>query len=117
MLAALLAPLAIGLILADSQAGLLLSVFLLSGVVLLIRPKMRINWFLVGALLLVAATGLIWLLGSGLVENDLMAKSGTIGISRGEFLANGSDMLRSFAPFGTGIGTTPITHTTICWNF
>jgi putative inorganic carbon (hco3(-)) transporter len=56
----------------------------------------------VGAVL---AIGMVWLLSSGLAANDLMSKSDTAGISRGEFLVNGIEMVRNFAPFGSGLGT------------
>lgn len=104
-LVALLGPLAIGIILSNSLAAMLLMIPLLSGIVLLARPQLRINWLLIALAGLLVSVGLVWLLASGLASNDLMAKSGTAGISRGEFIANGLKLLRQFAPFGTGLGT------------
>ena len=105
VLAAKLAPLAVGVFLSNSLAGMLLMVPVLGGIVLLARPGWRIRWPLVAVVLAGFAVGLVWLLASGIAANDLLAKSGTAGISRGEFLANGSQMLRDFAPAGSGIGT------------
>jgi putative inorganic carbon (hco3(-)) transporter len=105
ILAAQLAPLAIGVFLSNSLAGMLLMLPVLAGIVLLARPDWRIRWPLVAIALAIFAVGLVWLLASGIAANDLLAKSGTTGISRGEFLANGSRMAQDFAPFGSGIGT------------
>lgn len=105
ILAAQLAPLAFGVFLSDSLAGQMLMIPVLGGIVLLARPTWQLRWQLVLAVLAIFAVGMVWLLTSGLAANDLMAKSGTAGISRGEFLANGSQMLKDFAPFGSGIGT------------
>lgn len=101
----LLAPLAIGIFLSKSLACTLLMVPMLFGIFLLARPEVKIGWpwLVTGAL--VFSIGLAWLLASGFVANDLMSKSGTAGISRGEFLSNGLKMLRDFAPFGSGLGT------------
>lgn len=105
VLAARLAPMVLGVFLSNSLACAMLIWPVLASVWLLYRPQIRIRWpfVAIGVPLLVVA--LIWLLGSELVSNDLMAKSGTAGISRGEFLANGLAMAQSFAPFGSGLGT------------
>ncbi len=105
VLAGLLAPLAIGVVLSGSLACQMLLIPTIAGIALIARPDFRINWWLTGAVGVLVSVGLVWLLASGLVSNDLMSKSGTAGISRGEFLANGAQMLRSFAPFGSGLGT------------
>jgi putative inorganic carbon (HCO3(-)) transporter len=104
-LAAQLAPLVVGVILSASLAGQLLMLPVLGGIVLLARPDWKLRWTLVAAVLAVFSVGLVWLLSSGIAANDLLAKSGTAGISRGEFLVNGSRMVQDFAPFGSGIGT------------
>lgn len=105
ILAAMLAPLAFGIVLSASLAGQLLMLPVIGGIVLLARPGWKLRWSLVAVVAIVFSIGLVWLLSSGIAANDLMAKSGTAGISRGEFLANGSRMLQDFAPFGSGIGT------------
>lgn len=104
-LTGLVTPLALGVLLSNSLACLLLMIPVLAGIFLLARPAVRIRreWLVLGAVLF--SVGLVWLLASGLVANDLMSKSGTAGISRGEFLSNGIVMLRDFAPFGSGLGT------------
>lgn len=104
-LIALLAPLILGVIMSASLACTLLLMPVLAGVFLLYRPQARINWVAMGAAVLAFMVGLVWLLASGLVANDLMSQSGTAGISRGEFLANGLRMISDFAPFGSGLGT------------
>ena len=101
----LLAPLAIGVVLSNSLAGMLLLVPIALGIMVMARPATRINWWLAGFIAVLGSLGLVWLLASGLVSNDLMARSGTAGISRSEFLANGLEMLGQFAPFGSGLGT------------
>ncbi|MFM5949481.1 MAG: O-antigen ligase family protein [Novosphingobium sp.] len=105
VLAAQLTPLAFGVLLSDSLAGQLLMIPVLGGIALLSRPAWKLHWPLVAATLVAFSIGLVWLLSSGLAANDLLAKSGTAGISRGEFLTNGIRMLQDFAPFGSGIGT------------
>jgi len=105
VLAARLAPLLLGIFLSNSLACAILVWPMLAGVWLLYRPKTQIRWPLVAIGLPMVVVAMVCLLNSGLVSNDLMAKSGTVGISRGEFLANGLAMVRSFAPFGSGIGT------------
>lgn len=104
-LAALLAPLILGIFLSNSLACMLLMIPVLFGIYLLARPEATIRgpWLVLGGL--VFSAGLAWLLASGFVANDLMSKSGTAGISRGEFLSNGLHMLKDFLPFGSGIGT------------
>lgn len=104
-LTGLLAPLVIGVFLSNSLACTLLLIPVLAGVFLLSRPEATFNWpwLLLGGL--VFSAGMVWLLASGLVANDLMSKSGTAGISRGEFLGNGLKMVLDFAPFGSGLGT------------
>lgn len=104
-LAALLGPLALGVFLSNSLACMLLMIPVLFGIYLLARPEVTIPWpwLVLGGLAFSA--GLAWLLASGFVANDLMSKSGTAGISRGEFLSNGLHMLKDFLPFGSGIGT------------
>lgn len=101
----LLAPLVIGVFLSNSLACMLLLIPLLTGVYLLSRPQLKLNWWVALAAGLGFTAGLMWLLASGLVANDLMSQSGTAGISRGEFLANGMRMIGDFAPLGSGIGT------------
>ena len=95
----------LGVFLSNSLACMLLMIPVLSGIYLLARPEVTIRWpwLVLGGL--VFSAGLAWLLASGLVANDLMSKSGTAGISRGEFLSNGLHMLKDFLPFGSGIGT------------
>lgn len=104
-LPALLAPLVIGVFLSNSLACMLLLLPLMCGVYLLARPDLTLkwSWLVLGGLLF--SIGLVWLLASGLVANDLMNKSATAGISRGEFLENGLRMLADFAPLGSGLGT------------
>ncbi len=104
-LAGLLAPLVLGVFLSNSLACMLLMLPVLFGIYLLARPDFKIRWPWLALGGLVFSVGLAWLLASGLVANDLMTKSGTAGISRGEFLANGLHMLKDFAPFGSGLGT------------
>lgn len=105
VLAARLAPLLLGIFLSNSLACAILIWPVLAGIWLLYRPQVRVRWPYVAIGLPLLAAAMLWLLNSGLVSNDLMAKSGTVGISRGEFLANGLAMAKSFAPFGSGIGT------------
>lgn len=105
VLAARLAPLALGVFLSNSLACAMLVWPVLASVWLLYRPQIRISWPVVAIGLPLLAAAIVWLLSSELISNDLMAKSGTAGISRGEFLANGLAMARSFAPFGSGLGT------------
>lgn len=104
-LSALLAPLVIGVFLSNSLACILLLIPMICGVYLLARPELTLRWpwLLAGGLLF--SVGLVWLLASGLVANDLMNTSATAGISRGEFLRNGLRILADFAPFGSGLGT------------
>lgn len=104
-LAGLLGPLVLGVFLSNSLACMLLMVPVLIGIAMLARPEIAIRstWVALGGLLF--AGGLVWLLASGFVANDLMSKSGTAGISRGEFLSNGLHMLKDFLPFGSGLGT------------
>lgn len=104
-LAGLLAPCVLGVFLSNSLACMLLLIPVLFGISLLARSDFTIKWpwLVLGAL--VFSVGLVWLFASGLVANDLMSKSGTAGISRGEFLSNGLRMLRDFLPFGSGLGT------------
>lgn len=104
-LAAWLAPLVLGVFLSNSLACAILVLPVLAGVWLLYRPQTRISWPLVALGVPVFGVAMVWLLSSGLVSNDLMAKSGTAGISRGEFLTNGLAMAKSFAPLGSGLGT------------
>lgn len=107
MLAILLAPLALGVFLSASLACGLLMIPLLGGVMLMARPDIRINWLFVGlgsALVLVV---MLYLLTTGILSNDLLAKSGTPGISRGEFATVAIKMIGDFAPFGSGLGTFP----------
>ncbi|MBN8501132.1 MAG: O-antigen ligase family protein [Sphingomonadales bacterium] len=101
----LLAPFVVGIVLSASLACQLLLIPSIAGIVLIARPEIRINWVMTAGFGLVIAIGIVWLLASGLAANDLMNKSGTAGISRGEFLTNGTAMLATFAPFGSGIGT------------
>jgi O-antigen ligase len=105
MFGALIAPLVIGILLSNSLACQLLLIPTLGGLALISRPDIRINWLVAGGAGALVAIGMVWLLASGLVSNDLMSKSGTAGISRGEFLANGIRMLRAFGPSGSGLGT------------
>jgi O-antigen ligase len=105
VLAAILAPFALGVFLSNSLACTLLLFPVAAGVYFLYRPQTRIYWPVVFLALPVMAMAMVWLLASGWLSNDLMAKSGTIGISRGEFLVNGIAMAQSFAPFGSGLGT------------
>lgn len=105
MLIARLAPFALGVFLSNSLAGAILFFPVAAGIYLLYRPQIRIRWPLVILAVPVLAVAMLWLLASGLVSNDLMAKSGTVGISRGEFLTNGIAMAKAFAPFGSGLGT------------
>lgn len=104
-LTALLAPLVLGIFLSNSLACMLLIIPVLFGIAMLARPDLTIGWPWLALGGLVFSVGLAWLLASGLVANDLMTKSGTAGISRGEFLSNGLHMLKDFAPFGSGLGT------------
>jgi putative inorganic carbon (HCO3(-)) transporter len=104
-LIARLAPFALGVFLSNSLACAILIWPVLAGVWLLYRPQTKVSWPVVALGLPLLAVAMVWLLSSGVVSNDLMAKSGTVGISRGEFLANGLEMARSFAPLGSGIGT------------
>lgn len=104
-LAALLVPLIVGVFLSQSLACALLLVPLLGGIALAARPDITIRWPLVCILGAIIAVGMVWLLSSGLAANDLMSKSETAGISRGEFLVNGIEMVRNFGPFGSGLGT------------
>lgn len=105
VLIARLAPFALGVFLSNSLACAILIWPVLAGVWLLYRPQIRVSWPFVAIGLPLLAVAMVWLLSSGVVSNDLMAKSGTVGISRGEFLANGLEMARSFVPLGSGIGT------------
>jgi putative inorganic carbon (hco3(-)) transporter len=105
VLIARLAPFALGVFLSGSLAGAMLFFPVAAGIFLLYRPQIRIRWPLVFLAAPVLAVAMLLLLASGLVSNDLMAKSGTVGISRGEFLANGIAMVKAFAPFGSGLGT------------
>lgn len=100
-----LAPFALGIVLSNSLAGAMLFFPVAAGVFLLYRPQTTIRWPAVLMAVPVLIAAMIWLLASGWVSNDLMAKSGTIGISRGEFLVNGIAMAGAFAPFGAGLGT------------
>lgn len=104
-LIARLAPLLLGVFLSNSLACAILVVPVLAGVWLLYRPQIKVSLPLVVIGLPLFAIAMLWLLGSGLVSNDLLAKSGTAGISRGEFLVNGLEMAKSFAPIGSGLGT------------
>lgn len=105
VLVARLAPFALGVFLSNSLACAILIWPVLAGVWLLYRPQVKISWPFVAIGVPLLAVAMVWLLSSGVVSNDLMAKSGTVGISRGEFLANGLEMAGSFAPLGSGIGT------------
>lgn len=105
ILVARLAPLVFGVFLSNSLACALLLLPVVAGICLLYWPRTKVNWLVVLLALPVVAVGLVWLLGLGLVSNDLMAKSGTAGISRGEFLVNGVAMAKAFAPLGAGLGT------------
>ena len=105
VLAARLSPLVLGVFLSNSLACAILIGPVLAGIWLLYRPQTRISWPLVAIGVPILALAMVWLLSSGLVSNDLMAKSGTAGISRGDFLANGLAMAKSFAPLGSGLGT------------
>lgn len=105
VLLARLAPFAFGVFLSNSLAGAMLFFPVAAGIWLLYRPQIQIKWLWVLIALPVLALAMLWLLASGLVSNDLMAKSGTAGISRGEFLTNGLAMAKAFAPFGSGLGT------------
>jgi len=105
LLIARLAPFAFGIFLSNSLACAILLWPVLGGVWLIYRPQTKLSWPLVVLGLPMLSIAMVWLLSSGVVSNDLMAKSGTVGISRGEFLANGLAMAKSFAPLGSGIGT------------
>lgn len=105
VLVARLAPFALGVFLSNSLAGAILFFPVAGAVYLLYRPQLRIHWPAVFVALPILAVAMVWLLASGLVSNDLMASSATVGISRGEFLVNGLAMVQSFAPFGSGLGT------------
>lgn len=105
LLAGLLLPLVAGVLLSQSLACTLLLVPMAGGIALAARSELRINWILVGLTGTIIAVGMVWLLASGLAANDLMSKSGTTGISRGEFLDKGLLMARDFAPLGSGLGT------------
>jgi putative inorganic carbon (hco3(-)) transporter len=105
VLIAQLSPLIFGVFLSQSMACMMLLVPMLLGIALIYSPKITIRWpivFLAGVLIVI---GMVWLLTSGVLANDLTAKSGTAGISRGEFLATGLKILGDFSPFGSGIGT------------
>lgn len=104
-LVVLLAPMVIAVLLSQSAACMLLLLPLGAGIALLVRPEVRISWPLVGLAGFALAGGIIWLLTSGLVANDLLNQSESAGISRSEFLAKGSQIAVAFAPFGSGIGT------------
>lgn len=104
-LVAQLFPLAVGVIVSNSLACMLLMIPLLMGIYLLARPAVRIRWMVVAVVAAIFSFGLNWLLASGLIENDLMGKADVAGISRKDFLANGLEMLRHFAPLGSGLGT------------
>ncbi|MFM5895799.1 MAG: O-antigen ligase family protein [Novosphingobium sp.] len=100
-----LAPFALGVFLSGSLAGAILFFPVAAAIFLLYRPLIKVRWPVVVLAAPVLAAAMLWLLASGLVSNDLMAKSGTAGISRGEFLTNGIAMAKTFAPFGSGLGT------------
>ena len=105
MLLVRLMPFAVGVFLSNSLACAILFTPVAAGVLLLFRPQIRIYWPAVALGLPILVAGMLWLLASGWISNDLMAKSGTTGISRGEFLQNGIAMAKSFAVLGSGLGT------------
>lgn len=104
-LVALIAPLVIAVLLSQSAACMLLLLPLGAGIALLVKPELRISWPVVGLAGTALTAGMVWLLTTGIVANDLLNQSDASGISRAEFLANGSRMAADFAPFGSGIGT------------
>lgn len=104
------AVLVVGVILSDSLACILLLLPMLLGLYYVSRPPKSFNWLVPVAIGLLLAAVSIWLITSGLASNDLLAKSGTPGISRQEFLATGILIARDFAPLGTGLGTFPLIY-------
>lgn len=104
-LAVLIAPMVLAVAMSQSAACILLLLPLGGGIVLLVRPELKIRWPLVGLAGAMLAGGIIWLLASGLVANDLLNQSDNAGISRAEFLSKGSQLAAAFAPLGSGLGT------------
>lgn len=109
-LALLLAPLAVGVYLSKSLACGLLTIPLIAGILVMGGTLSASKWRLVLGLLVVGMIAMIAFLYTGTISNDLLAKSGTPGISRNEFLKNGLAMARDFAPFGSGLGTFPLIY-------
>ena len=99
--------LAAGVLVSGSLACYTLLVPALAGIFLISRPTLTPRWPALLGFALLFALGFLILQISGLADNDLMAKSGSPGISRQEFLVTGLGALRDFAPFGSGIGTFP----------
>lgn len=104
-LTARLAPFAVGVFLSNSLACALLMIPIGAGIALMVFPSIKIRWPVVAVFAAAFGVGIVWLLTSGLVSNDMMSKSGTLGISRGEFLANGLAILQDFHLAGSGLGT------------
>ena len=104
-LAARLVPFGLGVYLSNSLACLLLLLPLSGAIITMVYPLIKIRWSLVAGITVLFAVGIVWLLASGLVSNDMMTKSGTLGISRGEFLTNGIAIIQDFHLTGAGLGT------------
>lgn len=101
----LVSPMLLGIYLSESLACALLALPLLGGIAIMARPELQVPRVLVVLATAIVAAIMMWLLASGYLTNDLLARTGTPGISRSEFAANTLTMIGKFAPFGTGLGT------------
>jgi O-antigen ligase len=94
-----------GVMVSNSLACLALLVPVLGATAAMLKPEIKVPFWVIAVVMLLTVAGLAAFLLYGPVANDLTAKGALAGISRGEFLATGSRILADYAPFGSGLGT------------
>ena len=97
--------LAFGVIVSGSLACQLLLLPLIAALVLVAFPDFRLPAPVVLLITAAVIAGFALFLLFGPAANDLTEKGAVAGISRQEFLVTGSQILRDFAPLGSGTGT------------
>jgi O-antigen ligase len=94
-----------GVLVSGSLACLLLLAPVLAALALVYRPDFRLPLVLVLLAGIAVIAGVAGFLLFGPAENDLLTKGAVKGISRQDFLITGAQILKDFAPTGSGAGT------------
>jgi O-antigen ligase len=94
-----------GVMVSNSLACLALLVPVLGASAAILKPDIKLPFWVIAAALVLTVAGLVAFLLYGPVANDLTGKGALAGISRREFLITGSRIAADFAPFGSGLGT------------